>query len=216
MDSLARLAPVAMPLLRDVDAALATLGSPPAHPIWRLLGSVGMTPADLVAFAADLEPGRLRAAGAALRQEERTYSQLLVPVAPSWSGAAARNYATTAAALRDHLERLMERLRATASYVEDLAERQQGLRDALAQALAAVIASHEAVALRTHRAHADPAALTAAAAAAAEIGAVLLRVGEEAAATYHHLLVGSASLEELAYDAPGHTSQANEGRIDLR
>ena len=41
MDALARLAPVARPLLRDVDNALATLGAPPEHPVWALLRRMG-------------------------------------------------------------------------------------------------------------------------------------------------------------------------------
>jgi hypothetical protein len=207
-DALDRLAPVAMALLRDVDAALATLGAPASHRVWSLLGSVGTTPADLVAFVAELEPRRLRAAGQALREQERTYGQQLIPGDPSWEGAAAWRYTTTAAALRDHLgDGLAGRLNATASYVESVADWQQGLRDALARALAAVIMSSEAVALRTYRAQADHAALTAAV-AAAEIGAVLLRVAQDAAASGHTLIGASSGLSELAYrprtdDDPG-------------
>jgi hypothetical protein len=66
MDALARVEPVARPLLREVDVALATLGAPADHPVWPLLRRLGVTPADAVAFFAEARPDAIRSAGAAV------------------------------------------------------------------------------------------------------------------------------------------------------
>ena len=217
MDALARLAPLAGPLVAEVDAALAGLGAPAAHPVWRLLGSVGATPADVVAHVAGLDPSRLRAAGADLRRHAEAYDashdSAQLPGDPPWEGAAARLYATTAGALRDHVAGLADRLRATASYVESLAGWQQSLRDELAQALARVLTSEQAVRVRLRGARpADPAALAAAVGAAADIGVALLTVVTTAAAVSRDLVRGAGSLEELPFRPPAPTEPASHER----
>jgi hypothetical protein len=209
MDALARLAPVARPLLVEVDAALATLGAPAGHAVWRLLGSVGATPADLVAFVAELEPSRLLTAGTDLRRRAEEYDAAPIPTDPAWEGETSLHYATTAAALREHAAGLAGRLRATASYVEGVAAWQQALRDELARALARVLASAQAVKVRLRGARpAEPAALTAAVGAAADIAAELLTVVARAAVASRDVVRTAGSLDELAYRPPVHTQPA--------
>ena len=206
MDALAQLAPVAAPLLRDVDQALLTLGAPPAHPVWRVLGRVGASPADVVAFVADLEPARLRAAATALREQAAAYEQTSIPSDAPWEGETARFYTTAAAAARDHLAgesaSLTTRLRRQASYVERFAEWQQALRDALARALAQVMTSSQAVTLRSRAVRPgeiDGFATTVQ--AAADIAVVLLGVAEDAAAAGRAVVGRAEGLNELVYRA---------------
>jgi hypothetical protein len=184
--------------------------------VWRLLGQVGATPADLVAFVADLEPSRLRVAADDLRRRARAFELAPVPDGRDWEGAAAQRYAATADALREHLAgsgpgSLAGRLRATADYVESLAHWQQGLRDGLARTLARVMTSAEAVTLRL-RGSGDPAALAAAVAAAADIGAALLAVGHGAAAEGRDVVRAAAMLDELPYRPPSHNDPLRHDR----
>src|SRR5262249_34315819 len=160
----------------DVDEALATLGAPPSHPVWRLLGRVGATPGDIVGVVADLEPDRQRAAAVALRQQADAYVNASVPTDPPWEGRTSQRYALTAVAVRDHLgtgpESMAGRLRDLASYVDSVADWQQTARDAVARILAQVITSGQAVTLRAQRSRpGDSGGLTAAVVAAADIGA---------------------------------------------
>ena len=202
MDALARLAPVAAPLLRDVDSALLTLGAPSAHPVWRALGRVGATPADVVAFVADLEPSRLHTAASALRDQASTYEQASVPVDAPWEGETARHFRAAAAAAHDHLGGITTRLREQASYVESLAEWQQALRDDLARALAQAMTSSQAVTLRSQTARpTEVGGLTAAVQAAADIAVVLLGVAEDAAAAGRDVVRAAGRLSELPYRA---------------
>lgn len=204
MDALAQLAPVAAPLLRDVDTALTTLGAPPAHPVLPALGRVGSTPSAVVSFVAELEPSRLRQAAAALREQATAYEQASIPTQPPAEGAMANRYTVTARAVRDHLagtaDSLATRLRAQASYVESLAEWQQGLRERLARALAQVMTCGQAVAVRSYAARpTDVASLGAAVEAAADIAAVLLGVAEDAAAAGRDVIAAARGLDELPY-----------------
>lgn len=221
MDALAQLAPVAAPLLRDVDTALATLGAPPDHPVWPALGRVGTTPADLVAFAVDLEPSRLHAAASALRDQADAYQQAAIPVDAPWEGETARHYAAAATAVRDHLqgagESLATRLRAQASYVDRLAAWQQALRDGLARALARVLTSSQAVTLRSQAVRpTDGGRLRAVVVAAADVAVVLLGVAEDAAAAGHDVVRSSRELTELPYRAQLPTDPlAHSGTISL-
>jgi hypothetical protein len=207
MDALARLYPVAAALLRDVDEALGTLGAPPSHPVWRLLASVGATPADVAGFVADLEPSRQRAAATALRAHADSYVNASIPTQPPWEGEASQRYAVVAAAIRDHVsgepDSMTGRLRALASYVDNVADWQQALRDAIARCLAQAMTSSQAVTLRGRGTRpADPSGLSAAVIAAADIGAAVLDVARDAAAAGQRLVGGAAGLDELPYRAP--------------
>jgi hypothetical protein len=204
MDALAQLAPVAAPLLRDVDTALLTLGAPPTHPVWRALGRVGATPADVVAFVADLEPARLRAAAEALRAQAAAYEQASLPLDAPWEGETARYYRVVAAAAQEHLAgdgpSLASRLREQASYVERWAEWQQGLRDSLARVLAQAMTSSQAVALRSQMVRpTEVDGLPAAVQAAADIAVALLGVAEDAAEAGRDVIRAASGLDELPY-----------------
>jgi hypothetical protein len=206
MDALTQLAPVAAPLLRDVDRALMTLGAPPAHPVWPALGRVGAIPSDVVAFVADLEPSRLHTAASALRDQATAYEQSPIPVDGAGEGETARLYQAAAVAARDHLrgdvDSLATRLRAQASYVESVAEWQQALRDGLARALAQVITCGQAVTLRSHLARpADAAGLGPATVAAADMAVVLLSVAVDAAAAGRDVIRAARELDELPFRA---------------
>ena len=98
MDALARLAPVARPLLRDVDDALATLGAPPEHPVWALLRRVGATPGRRGRRSSPTcDPDRLRpVAGDAARAGRRPTTRPACPV----DGAVARARPAHAYAVR--------------------------------------------------------------------------------------------------------------------
>jgi hypothetical protein len=207
MDALARLYPVATALLRDVDEALATLGAPATHPVWRLLASVGATPADIARFVADLEPSRQRAAATALRLHADSYVNASIPTDPPWEGETSQRYAVVAAAVRAHLagepDSMAGRLRTLASYVDNLADWQQSLRDAIARCLAQAMTSSQAVTLRRPGARTnDPSGLGAAVIAAADIGAAVLEVARDAAAAGQQLVHGAAGLDELPYRTP--------------
>ncbi|MBX6749805.1 MAG: hypothetical protein IRY85_09050 [Micromonosporaceae bacterium] len=204
MDALAQLAPVAAPLLRDVDTALLTLGAPPTHPVWQALGRVGATPADVVAFVADLEPSRLRAAAEALRAQATAYEQAPLPLDAPWEGETARYYRAAAASVHEHLAgdgpSLASRLRAQASYVDSWAEWQQALRDSLARVLAQAMTSSQAVILRSQMVRpAEVDGLPAAVHAAADIAVVLLGVAEDAAAAGRDVIQAAQGLDELPY-----------------
>jgi hypothetical protein len=229
MDALTRLAPVARPLLRQVDNALATLGAPPEHPVWGLLRRVGTTPADAVSFFADLEPARLRAAADQLRARADGYAAAAVPARLlGWEGAAAEVYATQAAGLADHLHTgLVEQLRTSASYVDAVADWYVGARDQLAHCLADVLGSRQAVTLRSQpalgggladvmRDGGTGDALATAVRAAADIAVVVLGVAEDAVARGGDLHRRWApELSEVTYRAPVHTDPTRAGTIRL-
>jgi hypothetical protein len=207
MDALARLYPVTAALLGAVDEALATLGAPATHPVWRLLAAVGATPGDVAGFVADLEPSRQRAAATALRGHGDSYANASIPTDPPWEGETSLRYAVVAAAVRDHLsgepDSMSGRLRALASYVDSVADWQQSLRDAIAGCLAQAMTSSQAVTLHGRgRRTADPSGLSAAVIAAADIGAAVLEVARDAATAGQHLVRGVAGLDELPYRAP--------------
>lgn len=153
MDALARLEPVARPLTHAVDQLLATLGAPAEHPVWSLLRRVSATPADALSAIAQLDPARLRAIAAAVRERAVAYDAAAVPADVDWLGLAGQTYAVRAAALDAHQRAdgagsLAGRLRATAGYLDETAQWQQSSRDRLARALAAVMTSSQAVAIR--------------------------------------------------------------------
>ena len=112
--------------------------------------------AGVVESAVDLDPAPLYAAGSDLRARAWTYGRQLPVGAAAWSGAVARDMATAVGALSGHeaghgQDNLRARLLATASYVEAVADWQQGVRDDVARVLATVMTSGEAVAVRSAR-----------------------------------------------------------------
>jgi hypothetical protein len=211
MDALARLEPVARDLLRRVDGALVTLGAPPQHPVWPLLRRLGATPADALAFFAGVDEAPVRATAASLRDRAEAYEAADVPAGPPWRGPAGDAFGAHAADLRAHLaggsgpagDSMAARLRATAACVDDVADWCHRSRDALARTLAEVVASAQAVTVRSHPDLSDlaaPRVPVAAVAAAADIGARVLAAAAEAVAE-GEALDGRwrAGLHELAF-----------------
>ncbi len=219
MGALARLAPVARPLLSDVDNALATLGAPAEHRVWGLLRRLGTTPADAVTFFVNLDPDRLRAARDALRNWANAYEGATVPANVAWEGSAAQFYAASATALSRHLhgdpdESMASRIRTNASYVDSVAEWVQRSRDQIARTVAQVLTSSQAVTVRSvpalgrgfvevMRIDGLGGGLAQAVAAAADIGAAVLDVAEDAIVAGRDLHVNAApALAELSYRPP--------------
>jgi uncharacterized protein YukE len=197
MDALDRVEPVARPLLGAVDTALVSLGAPPEHPIWGLLRRVGATPADAVAAVAGLAPDALREAGARLRGYSALYRDAVPRANVSWHGSAGSGYEATVAGLSDHLTEMVGRIGSTAAYLDTVADWQQAARDGVAEALALVLISAEALVLgRGDDAH------TAMVRAAADVGAHVL-AAVAAALTRGEQLAGPADpLIERAHQRP--------------
>jgi hypothetical protein len=155
MDALARLEPVARPLLRAVDAALDKLGAPPEHGIWALLRRVGASPGDAVTAVAGLQPDRLPRIAAALREFASGYDSAPLPRDIGWRGHAGVSYAVRAASLDAHLRAngsgsLAGRLRATADFLEEVGDWQRQTRDRMARALGEVLTSTQAMTMTRH------------------------------------------------------------------
>ena len=202
MDALARLEPVARPLLSAVDSALETLGAPPEHGVWALLRRVGATPADAVTFFAELHPP---AAGVIHR-----YDDVPLPASVAWHGAAGEAYAAEVRALEAHHAIMNERATATASYVEAVAEWARTGRERMARTLAAVMTSAESIVVRWPG---DPRALARTVIAAADIGVAILRTADGA------LTAGTAlpgawrhRLSEVPYGKPSHDTPVGTHR----
>jgi hypothetical protein len=221
VDALARLEPVARPLLTEVDRALATLGAPPEHGVWAALRRVGATPGDVVAVIAATEPDRLRATADTLRERAHAYDATPVAAPTGWHGPAATAYAHHAAALGAHLggdgaddaRSMAGRLRATAEYAEATADWYQQTRSQLARALADVLTSGQAVTIR-----ASAAGSVDALRAAADIAQHLLDAVDDAIAAGDELTrAWAGQLDELPFTAPAEAvAVRSDSVVDLR
>jgi hypothetical protein len=203
MDALDRLSGPADDLLVRVDRALGVSGAPETHPIWPLLRRVGALPGAAVSAVSGLRPAPLAAAAPSLRTLARWYAEASVAAgAPQvrrtdaggphesvgvgggagWEGAAAEAFADQWGALSAYLagvgESLSARLEATAAFADSLAAWMARTRGALAEALARVLASAEAVSVVSEPAVdgwiTRPAAAPTALRACADIGAAVL------------------------------------------
>ncbi|GAB3868891.1 WXG100 family type VII secretion target [Dactylosporangium cerinum] len=161
MDALDRLAGIGTDLLHRVDAVLIAGGAPAGDPLWPLLRQVGALPGDALEFGLKLTPGPLRTAAAQLRADADRFARRrdrlaadLGPAAATWEGSGAEAFRARWQSLAGHLgdggdpATVTGRLRATASYAEALADWSDGLRTELAEAVARVTGSAEAVAIR--------------------------------------------------------------------
>jgi hypothetical protein len=238
MDALTQLEPVARPLLRQVDEALATLGAPAEHQVWRLLRQVGATPADSVTIFADLtaaDPsgGSLRVAAGALREQADAYLAASMPASVPWAGGAGEAYAARAAALGSHLygdgptdgrlegrfegpvdgrDSMAGRLAAMASYMDEVADWQARSRHRIARVLADVLGSAQAVALRAATGPSAGPGASAEVLAAADIGAHVLVATADAIDEGRDLhRAWDERLAELPYRGP---VDAGAGRFD--
>ena len=198
-DALDRLAEEAAPLLLRVDAALADAGAPPDGEVWSLLRRVRALPSDAVAAVVGWRTEPLAQATTPLRTLARRYAEACDPIVadPQWEGAAADAFRLRSAALRAYVQgagtdSLVGRLRATVSYLEELAGWMTRSRRRLAAALADVLGSAEAVTVLTGAPLSGPAVSRGAApVGAAPVGAAAMgaaAVGAAAARIAAHLL----------------------------
>jgi hypothetical protein len=176
MDALARLEPIARPLLAEVDQTLATLGAPAEHAVWTALRRVGATPADAVTAVAALDPVLLRTVASGVRARGRDYTAATPSIGPVWWGPAAALYQAQAATIAQQLstgpQSMAQRLTDLAAYADAVAAWYEEIRSSLAAALAEVLTSAQAVAIRT----AADGTLAASISAAADIATHLLDV----------------------------------------
>ena len=147
MDLLDRVTGPAADLLARVDDGLLAEGAPAGHPIWPLLRRAGALPGDAVAGIAALRLEPVRGSAAELRQLAGEYTGRAVDVPADWTGTAATAYAARAADLSGYLRDSAGRLTATAEYLDDVADWMVWARGTLAEALAVVLGSAEAVLL---------------------------------------------------------------------
>lgn len=164
---------------------------------------------------AEAHPQPLRSAAAQLRADADRFARRrdrlaadLGPAAGAWEGAGAEAFAARWQSLAGHLgdgadpATVTGRLRATASYADALADWSEGLRTELAEAVARVAGSAEAVTIRGDRAGSPPSA--AALAAAARIGVRVLQPVADAFSAARDLEARwSPELTELRYTEPG-------------
>ncbi|GAA2377840.1 hypothetical protein [Dactylosporangium salmoneum] len=159
-DELDRLAGVGGDLFRRVGAVLADGGLPPEGEAAELVRRVGGLPAEVLAFALQLDADGLRRAAGELRGVAQRFGEvpgrLEADVGRSaWEGSGAEAFGVVWNALAEHVGDGSEpgtiagRMAATAGYVEALAGWADGFRYELAEAIARVATSVEAVTLVT-------------------------------------------------------------------
>jgi hypothetical protein len=192
-----------------------------------MLRRTGALPGDALEFVAGLDPVPMQAAAEELRSQaaqftdERSAVERVAAERP-WEGSGAGAFAAVWRALADHIgdsvdagePTLAGRLGALASYVDGVAAWSGRLRGRLAMAVADVLASAEAVVLKT-----APPDSTAAGAAAATVGARVLGPVAEALRSGHDLLdTWAPNLAELTYRGAvpaGPSGFSSTTRVDL-
>lgn len=176
MDRLDQLLAVADPLLSRVDDVLSTVGAPGGHAVWTELRRVRLLPGDAARAVAGLRPAAILDAIPELRADARAYADLAdaLPLPGEWSGEAAdayeRSRRSTAERLHGGADSLSQRMDATAELATALTDWMLDARGGLAESLAEVCVTTEALTLMGS---AHPPEREASAAAA--IGAILLR-----------------------------------------
>jgi len=184
MDALDHVADAAADLLTRVESILVRAGAPAGHPVWPLLRRVRALPAEAVGAVVALRPAALTAAASALAPLAEAYQltgeSAARPVA--WTGPAADAFAAQARALAATDRELARSVRATIGYAEAVTGWAAQSRGALAQTLATVLTSAEAVTVRTARA--TPEAIGAAAAIAARVLATVAEAYDRAEALH--------------------------------
>ncbi|MEU7871162.1 hypothetical protein [Dactylosporangium sp. NPDC049140] len=159
-DALDRLAVVGNDLFRRVDVLLAGGGVAPGSRAAELLRRVGGLPADVLEYALRLDVAGLVAAAEELRGVGDRFRGLPGTVAvgvrgSAWEGSGAEAFGVAWAALAQHIgeggdERsIVGRVDATADYLGAVAGWAQGFRHELAEAVARVVQSAEAVVVVT-------------------------------------------------------------------
>ncbi|MDG6100694.1 hypothetical protein Daura_02875 [Dactylosporangium aurantiacum] len=213
MDALDRLSGIGTDLLHRVDGILVAGGAPAGDPLWPLLRLVGALPGDALDFGLKLSPAALREAATRLRADAERFARRRewlaadLGAAAGWEGSGAEAFAARWQALAGHLGdgsdpmTVTGRLRATAAYADAVAAWAEGLRHELAEAVARVATSIEAVTVRGT--HPDTPPPTAVLEAAARIGARVLQPVADAFDAARDLeRRWSPDLAELPYTEP--------------
>ncbi|WP_305787698.1 hypothetical protein [Symbioplanes lichenis] len=199
MDSLDRLLPLTDALLRRVDAMLEWGGAPAGHEVWHQIRRVRLLPGDAVQTVAALRPAELHEAARRLRRESHAYAGIAasLPGPGPWSGPAADAYDRTRQRLAKHISgtdrSLDERLAASATLAERLAEWMSTTRSATAAALVEILTSIESVRLSGEEP--DPHSLPDTM-AAAEAATVVLRAVADAYDAGQDLLFETSKLKQ--------------------
>lgn len=161
VDSFELVAVAGRDLLARVDRAIERIGAPPAHPVYSLLGHLGIQPGQALELFAGVQPLALTALAAELRALGRAYRDELASPLDSaskrlgWGGSGYDAFSRHWSALIDHLagefpegESMAHRLEISASYVDALATWYNSGRRAMVHVLVEVLPTREAVTLR--------------------------------------------------------------------
>ncbi|GAA4246894.1 WXG100 family type VII secretion target [Dactylosporangium darangshiense] len=159
-DALDRLAAVGEDLLGRVGGVLVRGGVPEDGPVWELLRRVGALPGDVLDHALSLDVDGLRSAASELHGVAERFGalpeRLEADVGRSaWEGSGAEAFGVVWNALAEHIGdggdpgTIAGRLAVTASYLDALAGWAAGFRYDLAEVIARVATSAEAVTVRT-------------------------------------------------------------------
>ncbi len=117
-DLLDRVAEPGLDLLHRVDAALASAGAPADDPVWPLLRRAGALPGEILSHLLGADPAALPVAGDDVRAESVALSRAVdaVPGPAGWRGHAADEFAAQWSAAAGQVDRITERLTATADH----------------------------------------------------------------------------------------------------
>jgi hypothetical protein len=203
-DLLDRIAEPGLDLLRRVDTALATAGAPADDPVWPLLRRAGALPGEVVAHLLAADPQPLVAAGDGLRAESTDLSRAAdaIPGLGGWRGHAADEFAAQWSAGIGQVDRITQRLSATADYSVAVTAWLTATRRQVAVAVAECLASTEAATVRLGAVGADAGAGAATGVAAAAIAGHVLGAVLDAVETAHALAEQWAGrLDEVPYRA---------------
>jgi hypothetical protein len=210
-DALDRLAEPGDDLLRRVDTLLSAAGIAPGSPAEPMLLRVGALPSEVLEYGMRLDVGALRAAVAELRGVGDRFRQLPARLAAdvgqsAWEGRGAEAFGVAWTALAGFIggdadaNTIVGRVDATAAYLEGVASWAAGFRHELAEAVARVISSTEAVLVVTAS---GAGAGAEAVAAAGRIAERVLRTAAEALDAAEELRrKWEGQLGELEYQPP--------------
>ncbi|MFB9442530.1 hypothetical protein Dvina_03205 [Dactylosporangium vinaceum] len=159
-DALDRLAVPGEELLRRVDRILARGGVSPESDVAGLLRLVGMLPGEVLEYGLRLDVGSLQEAARELAGVGDRFRVLPAKLSADvdrsgWQGGGAAAFGAVWVALADHIgdggsaDSIVGRIDATADYLDAVVDWAAGLRYELAEAVARVISSAEAVTVVT-------------------------------------------------------------------
>ncbi|MBN1173513.1 MAG: hypothetical protein JXA67_15175 [Micromonosporaceae bacterium] len=231
MDDLDRVLAPGRDLLNQVDAALASYGAPDGHPVVPLLRRLRVLPGAALEQVARLDAQAVSEAAVGLRVQADRYAghQTMIDSAAGavgWEGAAAESFRTLLRSLCAYLgeaesadeANMAGRVLAMLAYLDAVGAWIAETRADVAVAVAEVLGSAEAVALRSlalSGAGTDP-TTPAPVVAASAIGARILRAVDQAVAGGHQVYERWAPrLAEQGYTPPEAPAQPGGGHITV-